>query len=115
MGYSPISNNIRAICLIFRSKMKMKLKPEDIMFWILIMLIVGVAIWKLVGSPTDTATLIAVILFFASSELLIWRKMFEIEKKTAVSFIKIGNELKEDIHNLDMKIEKLNTFVTRKL
>lgn len=93
----------------------MKFKLEDIMFWILIALIVGIAIWKLVGSPTDTATLISVILFVATSEILIWRKIFEIEKKTSISFIKIGNEVKEDIHKLDVKLEKLNTLVTKKL
>ena len=32
----------------------MKIRMEDIIFWVLITLIVGIAIWKMIGSPTDT-------------------------------------------------------------
>ena len=59
----------------------MKIRIQYIIFWILIALIIGVALWKLVGSPTDTSALISVSLFIAGSEILIWKAIFKIEKR----------------------------------
>ena len=106
----------------------MKIRIEDIMFWILIALIIGVAIWKLIGSPTDTATLISVALFFVGSEILLWKTFFSVEKKTAISFIKIKgeiekqyskvninlNEINLDINNIKSSINKIETLLTNK-
>ncbi len=75
-----------------------KMKIEDIIFWIIIGLIVGVAVWKMIGSPTDTAALIAISLFIASSEILIWKALFNMDKKTSITFIKIKSHL-EVINN----------------
>ena len=61
-------------------------KIEDIVFWILIALIVGVVIWKLVGSPTNTATLISLTLFIAGSEILLWRNLFKSDNKPNEGF-----------------------------
>ena len=104
---------------------KIKIKLEDIMFWILIALIVGVAIWKLAGSPTDTATLIAVVLFFAGSEILIWKDLFKIGNNTKVSFMKVRNEMNnkfmvmenemsERFSEVNSKLDKLNSALVRK-
>jgi len=69
--------------------MKMKVKIEDTVFWILIAAVAGIIIWKLFGSPADTATLITATLFLMGSELTLWRKMYIIEKKTEVGFMKV--------------------------
>jgi hypothetical protein len=87
----------------------MKIKPEDIMFWILIALIIGLAIWKLFGSPTDTASLIALSLFIAGSEMLIWKAIFKIDKKTSIGFIKLKNDMDKQFTQVTYSFEKINT------
>jgi len=88
----------------------MRLKIEDIMFWILIALIVGIAIWKLIGSPTDTASLISLALFVAGSEVIIWKSIFRIDKNTAVGFAKIKGEL----NNINYKLNEINDKLGKK-
>jgi len=88
----------------------MKLKIEDIMFWILIALIIGLAIWKLIGSPTDTASLISLALFVAGSEIIIWKSIFKIDKNTAIGFAKIKGEL----DNINYKLNKINDKLDKK-
>ncbi|MFH1711148.1 MAG: hypothetical protein ABH840_02445 [Nanoarchaeota archaeon] len=85
-----------------------KLKMEDIAFWILIALIIFVVLWKLVGSPTDTATLISVALFIIGSELLLWRALFSLDKKVACGFIKIKCDMVNLKKDTDYKIDSLN-------
>jgi len=60
------------------------MKFIDILFWILIIVGIGIILWYLFGSPDITSALIAVILFFTGSELLLWRKIFELEKDLKV-------------------------------
>lgn len=73
---------------------KMGIKIEDIMFWIIILLIIATALWLLSGSPGETDALISIALFVAASELLIWKKLFSIDKRTAISFEKVKSDLK---------------------
>lgn len=80
---------------------------ENILFWILIALIVGIAIWKLFGSPTDTATLISIALFVATSEILLWRALFSIDKRTSIGFLKIQNKLINTENNFNNKLNNL--------
>lgn len=76
------------------------MKLEDILIWVVIVLIIATAIWLLMGSPPEANALISIALFVAASELLIWKKLFSIEKNTAVSFVK----LKSDIQDIKNKI-----------
>jgi membrane protein implicated in regulation of membrane protease activity len=80
----------------------MEIKIRDILFWILILAAVGVAFWLLLGSPTTEQGLLMITIFIASSEILLWKYLFSIDKKTAIGlekvkhrFDKIDNELKE--------------------
>jgi len=73
----------------------MKVKVEDIAFWVIIALIIATAIWLLSGSPPEVNALVSIALFVAASELLIWKKLFSIENDTAVSFIKLKSDIKE--------------------
>jgi len=90
----------------------MEIKIEDIILGIIILLIISLAIWLLFGSPTDTASVIALAIFIASSEILIWMTLFKdnektlvrfekLDKKTAISFEKIKN-------NMDIKFLEVN-------
>ena len=78
------------------------IKIEDIAFWIIISLIIALAIWLLSGSPTDTRAIIALAVFIAASEILIWKSLFNIDKRTAIGFEKIKNS----IENLKIDLNK---------
>lgn len=87
---------------------------ENILFWFLILLIVGTALWLLHGSPPETDALISIALAVTASELLLWKtlfsmdnklsqKVFDIDKKTALGFANIKN----DISNMSTKLDTL--------
>lgn len=69
-------------------------RAEDIVFWILILTIIGISLWLAFGSPEFESSLIAVGLFVAGSEILLWRAFFNIDKKTSIGFerVKFGFE-----------------------
>jgi len=85
------------------------MKIEDVIFWILIAVVVGIAIWLLSGSPTLETALISITLFVAGSEILIWRKIFSVDKDTTVGFVKVRKDLEiikselKDMKNLKTK------------
>jgi len=93
---------------------------DDCVFWIIMILIISLAIWLLIGSPTDTAAIIAIGIFTAGSEILIWRTLFEkdksscisiekLDKKTAISFEKVKsqlNDIQKDIKEIKLNIKR---------
>ena len=88
-------------------------KFEDILFWVLIALIIGVAIWKLIGSPTDTAALISIALFVAGSEILLWRAVFSIENKTTVGFMKMKHYIENNHSEVCQQLNDINNRLKR--
>lgn len=91
-------NNLGGLCSV---QMKIKIKIEDIILWILVLAIVAIALWLLHGSPPEENALITVALFIAASELLIWKKLFEIDKNTAIGFTKV----KEKLNSIENKLK----------
>jgi len=85
----------------------MKLKAEDIGFWIFILAALFIILWKLFGFPSLENTVITVGLFVVSSEFMLWRKYFDIDKKTAVSFVR----LKNDIGNMSNKLDNIEKLI----
>ncbi len=81
-------------------------KLEDIILWILILIIIGIALWLLSGSPSETNALISITLFVAASELLIWKKLFNIDKNTAIGFMKVKNEMNSRFDIIENKLSK---------
>lgn len=77
------------------------MKAEDIAFWFIILLLIGLAFWLFKGSPTAENAIISLIVFFVSSEMILWRKVLEVDKNTAVSFAHVKAELKYINKNLD--------------
>lgn len=92
----------------------MKIKLEDILLWIFIALLIGLALWKLFGSPTDTASIIAIALFIAGSEILIWRTLFKIDKKTSLGFMKLSNDIKNKINKTNNKLDNIERIISRR-
>jgi len=91
-----------------------KIKIEDIVFWLIIIVMLAIAIWKMFGSPTDTSTLISIIIFVAMSEILLWKAIFNMDKRTAIRFTNIDKNtslgftnIKNDIININTKLDNL--------
>lgn len=95
-----------------------KITIEDVVFWIFILLIIGTALWLLHGSPPESSALITIALFFAGSELMIWKRIFKIENRTSISFMKIKHEIEKNnfmINNRFDKIEEKLNIINNKL
>ena len=93
--------------LCFNEALIMKIKIEDIIFWIIILAIIALAIWLLAGSPTDTSAIVALVAFVAASEILLWKALFKIDKKTTVGFMRLKNDL-------DKKHDELKSLIKKK-
>ncbi len=113
-SYTVYTRNIRPI------QTSKKIKIEDIIILIAIAIIVGIAIWKLVGSPTDTAALISITLFVAASELALWKKVYFVEKKTELGFIKVRgdisllrNDLKHYLKSTSQRLDNIEKLIKK--
>ena len=91
-----------------------KVRTEDIVFWIIIFLMIALAIWLLSGSPTDTSAIVALAVFVASSELLIWRNLFNMDKKTATGFENLRGDINCRFLNLTAELNEIKTIVKKK-
>ncbi|MFH1592963.1 MAG: hypothetical protein ABIB47_06370 [Candidatus Woesearchaeota archaeon] len=87
----------------------MRIKLIDIIFWALILSAVGVAIWLLVGSPTIEQGLLMITISIAASEILIWKALFRVDKKTAIGFEKVRSQLS----NIQRDIKEVKTIVKK--
>ena len=86
------------------------MKIQDIIFWLIILAVIAIAIWLLSGSPPEENALISIALFVAASELILWKSYFNLDKKSAIGFMKIKNEMNEINNNLtqiNKKLEKV--------
>jgi len=89
-------------------------KVDDVVFWILLLSAAGVLLWLLKGSPTLESTIIMVGLFIISSEIMLWRKYFEVDKNTAVGFEKVKNDLDKRFNEVNGKLDKIESLIKRK-
>lgn len=80
-------------------------KAEDIVFWILILTVIAVAIWLAFGSPDFENSLLMLIIFVAGSEILLWRALFSVDKRSVISFEKIKNKLE----NIEKDINEIKS------
>src|SRR3989344_3141788 len=85
----------------------MKLKAEDIVFFIAIGLALFVLLWLLHGSPTLDSALMSIGIFIITSELLLWRKYFEIDKNVSNGFTRV----KSDFEIIGNKVEHIRSEV----
>ncbi|MFH1607895.1 MAG: hypothetical protein ABIA78_02065 [archaeon] len=86
-----------------------KIKLTDILFWTLILSAVGVAIWLLVGSPTIEQGLLMITLFIATSEILLWKALFSVDKKTAIGFEKV----KSRFDKIDYQLKEIKSLIKK--
>ncbi len=88
---------------------------EDIVFFIFIAIIVGTSLWLMSGSPSEMNAIISIGIAVAGSELLIWKYIFNMDKKTAISFAISRSEINNRFDNLDNNINKRLDKIERKL
>jgi len=77
-------------------KYKHKYSAEEIVGWIVIGLMIATAIWMLSGSPTLVGAVIGIFGFVATSEILLWRKLFSVENKTSLGFMKVKYDMEKN-------------------
>jgi len=65
---------------------------EYVIFWILILSVIGIALWLAFGSPEFNSSLIAIAIFVASSVIFLWKALFAIDKRNAVGLIKVDKK-----------------------
>ena len=90
-----------------------KMKIEDIVFWVIISLIIATALWLLSGSPPEANALVSIALFVAASEILIWRKLFDIDKKNAVGFEKVRTEIQILKKDLNYQLNEIKNLIKK--
>jgi len=78
-----------------------KLKAEDIVFFISVFLILFIILWLLSGSPTLNAALISISVLIINSEFSLWKKFFQLENKVSIEFERI----KKDFEKINMKLD----------
>ena len=83
----------------------MKLKAEDIVFFISIGLALFVLLWLLHGSPMLDNALISIGTFIITSEVLLWRKYFEMDRNMMVGFYKVKNDFDKLNYKLDVELK----------
>lgn len=84
------------------------IKIEDIIFWSLIIAIVSIALWLISGSPPEIDALITIALFVAASEMLIWRKIFSIEKNIAIGFMRVKHDMNKGFSDVNNRFNTIN-------
>ena len=98
----------------------MRLSALDIVFFIVLGLILFVALWLLNGSPTLESSLISISIFVFTSEFMLWRKVFAMDKNTAVSFTRLKNDVENikvklnDIDKLSIKMDNIEKLILKK-
>ena len=83
----------------------MRLKAEDIVFFIAIGLALFVLLWLLRGSPTMDNALTSIGIFIITSEVLLWKKYFHMDKGMIVGFSKVKNDFDKLNYKLDMELK----------
>lgn len=92
-------------------------RAEEIIFWILILVIIGIAIWLAFGSPGFETSLISIVIFVAISEILLWKFLFSYDKKTSLGFEKVKLEFKSmnnKLENIGNNINEIRDSLMRK-
>jgi membrane protein implicated in regulation of membrane protease activity len=91
-----------------------KITIEDIVFWIFIAAIIGIALWLLSGSPPEINAIISVALFVAASEILLWKQFFKVDKKTEVEFMKIKSDMDKGFNKINNRLESIENLIKKK-
>ena len=102
-----------------------KVKIENIVFWILIIIIIAIIIWKLFGSPTDLATYLSIFSIMTALIISIWKGIYNLEiklnnkitrldRKTSMSFMRLKNDLDNNFTKVSDRLGTIENLIKRK-
>ena len=102
-----------------------KIKTENIVFWILIIIIIAIIIWKLFGSPTDLATYLSIFSIMTALIISIWKgiynldtklnnKITSLDRKTSMSFMKLKNDLDNNFTKVNERLVNIGGLIKKK-
>lgn len=129
MGCGILADNSSPVNIInlfiVQGDTMVKIKIEDVLFWIFIAIIVGTALWLLHGSPPEASAIITIASGVAASELLIWKKIFSMEKcfdssilkmdkNVSLSFMKIKNDMDKNNLIINNKLDNINNKLNKR-
>lgn len=83
------------------------IKIQDLLFWIIMGLIIGLAIWLVSGSPTIESGLVSLALFVVASEILLWKALFKMDKNTSIGFFKVKKEIQVMKYKLERDMQDI--------
>lgn len=101
------------------AKYKYKISFEDIMFWIIMAGLLGLALWMLSGSPTEIGAIMGIMGFVGASEIMLWKHLFKIDNKaslklsniqknTTISFLKVKQDIEKMQININNRFDNMD-------
>lgn len=81
----------------------MGIKIEDIVFFAILSAVLAIAFWLLHGSPALENALVSFVVLIIMAEFMIWKKYFEVDKKSAVTFTK----LRSSVESINSRLKNL--------
>lgn len=85
------------------------MKIEDVAFWTFMAIALIIIFWYLHGSPTVEQALLSLMVLVIMSEFMLWKKYFEVDKRTALSFMRFSHDIKDIKASLN-NIEEILRF-----
>ena len=89
------------------------MKIKDIIFWLIIAFIIGIALWLLSGSPPEINAIISITLAVAASELILWKELFKTDSKTTMGFIKVKHEIDNFRKEINQRLDNIENLIKK--
>jgi len=86
---------------------------RDVLFWVLILAAIGVAVWMAVGSPPIETGLLIIVIFISTSEILLWKAVFRIDKRSAVGFEKVRSKIEKLENNMNQQFLEVKNLINK--
>ena len=87
---------------------------ECILFCVVIIAgMIAIVLWLLAGSPTEIGAIIGIGTFAAASDILIWKKVFSVENKTSIEFMKVKHDLELMENRINSRFDKIEDMLKK--
>lgn len=94
------------------------MKIEDIAIAVFLLTAFAILLWLLHGSPLTENALIGVGTLIISTQFILWKGLYEVDKKAAVSFTKFKSDIghiKESMQEIKQRQERMEQKLDRVL
>ena len=92
------------------------MRTEKIVFWVLMLAIIGIVIWLAFGSPDFENGVLAIILFFVASEILLWKALFAVDRRASLGFERVKSgfkEFKDRLGGMEDRLEDIELSIKK--